>query len=44
MQPHDLLLKHKGEKIAAYWGQDIVNTHVIKGVLYAKEEDKPGNI
>ena len=37
----DLLLKHKGEKIVAYLVGDIVEPHVIKVMLFAKEEEKP---
>ena len=44
MLPDDLLLRHKGEKTAAYWSGDIIESHVIKGIMFAKDEDKAANI
>ena len=38
LQPKDPLLKHKGEKIVAYWCGDVVNDGVMK-INKAKEED-----
>ena len=42
LQPTDLLLKHKGEKIWAYWGGDILSNIIT--IFFAKEEDKPALI
>ena len=43
LQPSDLLLRHKGEKIAAYWMGDIC-AGVIMPIFFASEEDRPGMI
>ena len=38
-QPSDLLMKHKGEKIWAYWGGDILSKMIP--IFFGKEEDRP---
>ena len=43
MLPQDLLLKHKGEKIAAYWNGDIIDQHIIK-IMFANDEEKQAMI
>ena len=42
LQPKDLLMKHKGEKIWAYWGGDILSK--MLPIFFGKEEDRPALI
>ena len=44
LQPKDLLLRHKGEKISAYWLGDIVFPCIFKAVLFAPKEEKEANV
>ena len=36
--PSDLLLRHKGEKICAYWMGDVVMPHIFKGTFFTPED------
>ena len=38
--PSDLLHRHKGEKIVAYWLGDVVMPHIFKGIMFAPEDKK----